>query len=230
MTTLQNNNEPQQNAHKRNIYKLLFWVMFIFALGELGYCLYEQNKSSMSLQQQQTQIVTNQRDSLQGMYDATLQRLDSITGKNLHYMKELNLTITPDTTKLTAEQKRFYRLIDSTRQVKDSINDVLAYMDGINLDSLSKDQVENYAVTVNVLAGIKIKMDFMIDESRLKLLSSDTTKLASVITKYDKKKEILSRLSKRLASVTKFIKTAIDVIAVGVKAGIIVDPAKAVSQ
>ena len=146
--------------------------------------------------------------------------------KEKHKVSDSLAKTEKDTPKMTSPQEeRYRRLVDSVQMVKDSINSVVAFMiDSIDLKVLAIDQRNVYAETFNTLARIKLHMDFILDNERLRLLKTESDKLASVIAKYDKKKEKLNNLSNRLKTLTSFIKITIDVLVLAASKGKIVAP------
>lgn len=123
----------------------------------------------------------------------------------------------------TAEELR--RLTDSVQTVKDSILSVVIFMnDSIDLRTLTRDQRNVQAETLNNLARINLHLDFRLDNARLQLLKTETASLETIIGKYDKAKEKLNALSNRLKKITGIIKTTIDVLGFAVSKGIIVPP------
>ena len=134
-----------------------------------------------------------------------------------------SVDITLDST--SSANAELHHLMDSVEMVKDSINTIVTFMnDSIDLRPLSQDQRNVYAQTFNSLARIKLHLDFKLDNARLKQLNIEGDKLQLVITKYDKKKEILNSLSNRLKGLASFIKGTIDVLVFAASKGIIVAP------
>lgn len=72
---------PKNNRAGKNI---LIGVLAVGLLGTWGYLLWDKNNSDKTINEQQTQItkVTDDKDELQRSFDASLARLDSVTGAN----------------------------------------------------------------------------------------------------------------------------------------------------
>jgi hypothetical protein len=77
-------NEPQPSQNKGNNKNLLIGLLVAGLLGTWGYLLWDKNKSTEKIQEQQTlsENYLSQRDSLKTMFDVAQLRLDSITGAN----------------------------------------------------------------------------------------------------------------------------------------------------
>jgi hypothetical protein len=225
MSTSKENLGRRDNANHNKKYKIYFLASLIINILLVAYILWTNNKAQFIPSGQMT--TTNEKNELQKNFDTAISRLDSVTGANEQLMRELGKPSAKDTTKLTPEEKRLIRLVDSTFMVKDSINKVIAFMnDSIELQSLSREQLNNYSHTINLLGIIKIKMDLTLDNLRIQYLKGDRTQLEAVISKYDTKKEKLGKLANRLKFLSNFLKITIDVLSAAASHGIIVTPSK----
>jgi hypothetical protein len=227
MIKLKGNNGSNHNGLWGISYQVLFWGVLGLFLISLGYNFLSSSKS-YSPQSSAVEIAVQQKDSVKEMYNESLSQLDSLVTVNVMLSRELGRVSIGDTTNIPENQKRLIRLIDSTTKVKDSINWVIAFMnDSIELTSLPKPQVDTYIRTMNLLGSIKIKLDVTLDLIRIQFLQSETVALSGIIEKFDKKRERLGRLAKRLSNLTGIIKTTLDVLSTAVSSGIIVSPASA---
>src|SRR6478736_7931433 len=75
---------PQSTPPKKDYKGLIIGLLAIGLLGTWGYLLWNNNKQEQVHQQDQSQIVkvTDEKSELQKNFDATLVRLDSISGSN----------------------------------------------------------------------------------------------------------------------------------------------------
>ncbi|MBS1566335.1 MAG: hypothetical protein JST39_18275, partial [Bacteroidetes bacterium] len=75
---------PQNQAPKKDFRGLIIGLLAIGLLGTWGYLLWNNNKNEQTIQTKDTQIakVTDEKSDLQRSFDASLARLDSITGDN----------------------------------------------------------------------------------------------------------------------------------------------------
>jgi DNA repair exonuclease SbcCD ATPase subunit len=75
---------PQSQPPKKDYKGLIIGLLAIGLLGTWGYLLWNNNKQEQVHQQDQSQIVkvTDEKSELQKNFDATLVRLDSISGSN----------------------------------------------------------------------------------------------------------------------------------------------------
>jgi hypothetical protein len=86
---MDNNNFPAaatglQPEQKKNNKNLIIGLLAALAVGLGGYHLYEKNKFSQALQQTENSVTTisNEKSEVQKSFDASLARLDSMTGVN----------------------------------------------------------------------------------------------------------------------------------------------------
>jgi len=75
---------PQNQPPKKDFRGLIIGLLAIGLLGTWGYLLWNNNKNEQTIQSKDTQIakVTDEKSDLQRSFDASLARLDSITGDN----------------------------------------------------------------------------------------------------------------------------------------------------
>lgn len=77
-------NQPQTLPRKNNYKNAVIGVLAAGVLGLGGYMVYDKNKASDTIQQQQSQIakVTDEKSDIQSSFDASLARLDSMATVN----------------------------------------------------------------------------------------------------------------------------------------------------
>ncbi len=77
-------NQPQTLPRKNNYKNAIIGVLAAGVLGLGGYMVYDKNKASDTIQQQQSQIakVTDEKSDIQSSFDASLARLDSMATVN----------------------------------------------------------------------------------------------------------------------------------------------------
>lgn len=77
-------NQSQASRNRKNYKNLVIGLMAAGLLGTWGYLLYDKNKAEKKINDQVAQItkVTDEKNDLQESFDASLSRLDSITGAN----------------------------------------------------------------------------------------------------------------------------------------------------
>jgi len=75
---------PQSTPPKNNSKNLIIGLLAVGILGTWGYFLFDKNRSDQKITQLQTQYVAvdSSKNELQKSYDASLSRLDSLTGFN----------------------------------------------------------------------------------------------------------------------------------------------------
>src|SRR5215216_5375017 len=75
---------PRRDPNRREYKGVIIGVLAVALLGTWGYLLYDKNKTSETIQTQQTQIekITDDKSEVQKNFDASLARLDSLTGYN----------------------------------------------------------------------------------------------------------------------------------------------------
>src|SRR5215211_4876550 len=77
-------NTPRKDPNRKEYKGAVIGILAVALLGTWGYLLYDKNKTSETIQTQQTQIekVTDDKSEVQKNFDASLARLDSLTGYN----------------------------------------------------------------------------------------------------------------------------------------------------
>ena len=75
---------PRKDPNRKEYKGAVIGILAVALLGTWGYLLYDKNKTSETIQAQQTQIekVTDDKSEIQRNFDASLARLDSLTGYN----------------------------------------------------------------------------------------------------------------------------------------------------
>jgi predicted nuclease with TOPRIM domain len=75
---------PRRDPNRKEYKGAVIGILAVALLGTWGYLLYDKNKTSETIQTQQTQIekVTDEKSEVQKNFDASLARLDSLTGYN----------------------------------------------------------------------------------------------------------------------------------------------------
>ena len=75
---------PQNTPPKKDFRGLIIGLLAVGLLGTWGYLLWNNNKNEQTIQTKETQIakVTDEKSELQRSFDASLARLDSVTGSN----------------------------------------------------------------------------------------------------------------------------------------------------
>ena len=107
---MNNSNEPRpitesQQSPRKNYKNVIIGVLAIALIGVAGYLIVDKNKSGQVIEQQQTQIaqVTDEKSEIQKNFDASLTRLDSMTGLNSdlsNKLEEKNNEITKTKTEI----------------------------------------------------------------------------------------------------------------------------------
>lgn len=97
-------NSPRRDPNRKEYKGAIIGVLAVALLGTWGYLLYDKNKTSETIQSQQTQIerVTDEKSEIQKNFDASLARLDSLTGYNNELEGKLNSS-SSEVSKLKAE-------------------------------------------------------------------------------------------------------------------------------
>lgn len=77
-------NTPRKDPNRKEYKGAVIGILAVALLGTWGYLLYDKNKTSETIQTQQTQIekITDDKSEIQKNFDASLARLDSLTGYN----------------------------------------------------------------------------------------------------------------------------------------------------
>jgi len=91
-STSTDSSSPRRDPNRREYKGAIIGVLAVALLGTWGYLLYDKNKTSETIQSQQTQIerVTDEKSEIQKNFDASLARLDSLTRYNNELEGKLN--------------------------------------------------------------------------------------------------------------------------------------------
>lgn len=75
---------PRKDPNRKEYKGAVIGILAVALLGTWGYLLYDKNKTSETIQTQQTQIekISDDKSEIQRNFDASLARLDSLTGHN----------------------------------------------------------------------------------------------------------------------------------------------------
>ncbi|HYF30160.1 MAG TPA: hypothetical protein VD993_03475 [Chitinophagaceae bacterium] len=95
---------PRKDPNRKEYKGAVIGILAVALLGTWGYLLYDKNKTSETIQTQQTQIekITDDKSEIQKNFDASLARLDSLTGYNNELEGKLG-TRNSEITKLKTE-------------------------------------------------------------------------------------------------------------------------------
>lgn len=117
---------PAKSNNNKNI---LIGILAAGLLGTWGYLLYDKNNSNEKLQVAQTQgnMYMSARDSVQGLYNETLSRLDSITGSNNNLQGQLSER-NSDITKLKNEINGILRKKNATQSELDHAKQLITQL------------------------------------------------------------------------------------------------------
>lgn len=138
---------PRKDPNRKEYKGAVIGILAVALLGTWGYLLYDKNKTSETIQTQQTQIekVTDDKSEIQRNFDASLARLDSLTG----YNNELEGKLTSSNTEIsklkneirgilnkrnatTAELKRAQTLISELNGKISGLEEEVARLTGEN--------------------------------------------------------------------------------------------------
>jgi len=128
---------PQNQPPKKDFRGLIIGLLAIGLLGTWGYLLWNNNKNEQTIQTKDTQIakVTDEKSDLQRSFDASLARLDSITGDN-NQLKTKLTDATNDISKKKAEIRAILNKRNATaaelsraKELIGQLNDKIAGME-----------------------------------------------------------------------------------------------------
>lgn len=138
---------PRKDPNRKEYKGAVIGILAVALLGTWGYLLYDKNKTSETIQTQQTQIekITDDKSEIQRNFDASLARLDSLTGYNnelegkltssnseISKLKNEIRTILNKRNATTAELKRAQTLINELNTKISGLEEEVARLTGEN--------------------------------------------------------------------------------------------------
>ena len=138
---------PRKDPNRKEYKGAVIGILAVALLGTWGYLLYDKNKTSETIQSQQTQIekITDDKSEIQRNFDASLARLDSLTGYNnelegkltssnseISKLKNEIRTILNKRNATTAELKRAQTLINELNTKISGLEEEVARLTGEN--------------------------------------------------------------------------------------------------
>jgi peptidoglycan hydrolase CwlO-like protein len=138
---------PRKDPNRKEYKGAVIGILAVALLGTWGYLLYDKNKTSETIQTQQTQIekITDDKSEIQRNFDASLARLDSLTGYNnelegkltssnseISKLKNEIRTILNKRNATTAELKRAQTLINDLNTKITGLEEEVARLTGEN--------------------------------------------------------------------------------------------------
>jgi peptidoglycan hydrolase CwlO-like protein len=197
MSTTNYPSASPQNQPPRKDYKgLIIGLLAIGLLGTWGYLLWNTNKQEQVHQQDQTQIakVTDDKSELQKNFDATLVRLDSISGSN----NNLQGKLTESTTEIGKLKSEIRSILNKKNATAAELNRAKALIATLNdkVANLEQDVArltqENQTLTTE-------KTVLTQDKERL---TQDLTTTTSAKVDLEKKVDVASTLNASNISIT----------------------------
>lgn len=172
----ENQPKPSQSATYKNI---AIGVLSAAILGLGAYTMFDKNKNTDTIQQQQSQIakVSDEKSDLQASFDASLARLDSMTTENTNLNNKLNSTVAENKSEIkrlkneirsilnnkkatTAELSRAKKLIEELNEKIAGLEADVARLTTEN-ESLNNDKVvltqEKEKLTQDLTATTEVK-------------------------------------------------------------------------
>jgi peptidoglycan hydrolase CwlO-like protein len=138
---------PRKDPNRKEYKGAVIGILAVALLGTWGYLLYDKNKTSETIQTQQTQIekITDDKSEIQKNFDASLARLDSLTGYNnelegkltssnseISKLKNEIRTILNKRNATTAELKRAQNLVNELNTKISGLEEEVARLTGEN--------------------------------------------------------------------------------------------------
>lgn len=187
---------PQNQPPKKDFRGLIIGLLAIGLLGTWGYLLWNNNKNEQTIQSKDTQIakVTDEKSDLQRSFDASLARLDSITGDN-NQLKTKLTDANSDIAKRKAEIRSILNKKNATaaelsraKELIGQLNDKIAGMEK---------QIEELTASNQQLTTEKTQLTA--DKEKL---TTDLTTTAAAKEVAEKKVDIASTLNASNITVT----------------------------
>src|SRR5215213_6035913 len=123
-------NTPRRDPNRKEYKGAVIGILAVALLGTWGYLLYDKNKTSETIQTQQTQIekITDDKSEVQKNFDASLARLDSLTG----YNNELEGKLSARTSEISKLKNEIRSILNNKKATAAELNRAKGLINELN--------------------------------------------------------------------------------------------------
>ncbi|MFT3935498.1 MAG: hypothetical protein QM726_17865 [Chitinophagaceae bacterium] len=187
---------PQSQAPKKDYRGLIIGLLAVGLLGTWGYLLWNNNKNEQSILSKDTQIakVTDEKSEIQRSFDASLARLDSVTGSNNQLQSKL-AEATTDISKKKAEIRSILSKKNATaaeltraKELIGQLNDKIAGLE--------------QKVTELTAQNTQLNTDLTTEKGKTTQLTADLQTTTTAKVEADKKVDIASTFNASNITIT----------------------------
>jgi phage shock protein A len=187
---------PQNQSPKKDYRGLIIGLLAVGLLGTWGYLLWNNNKNEQSIMVKDSQIarVTDEKSEIQRSFDASLARLDSVTGSNSQLQSKLT-EATNDIAKRKAEIRSILSKKNATaaelaraKELIGQLNDKIAGLE--------------QKVTELTAQNAQLNTDLTTEKGKTTQLTSDLQTTTAAKAESDKKVDIASTFNASNIAIT----------------------------
>lgn len=202
-TTNLEKSSVQTNKTRKDYRNAIIGALAVILVGVGGYLIVDKNKSTNTIQQQQTQIakVTDEKSDIQQSFDASLSRLDSVKSVNTNLQSQLSAS-TSEISKTKAEIRSILNKKNATaaelsraKQLIASLNDKITTMQA-EVARLTQD---NQTLTQEKTVLTEQKTTLTAEKEKL---NQDLTTTTVAKQELEKKVDVASTLNASNISIT----------------------------
>ncbi len=123
-------NTPRRDPNRKEYKGAVIGILAVALLGTWGYLLYDKNKTSETIQSQQTQIekISDDKSEVQKNFDASLARLDSLTG----YNNELEGKLSSRTSEISKLKNEIRSILNNKKATAAELNRAKGLINELN--------------------------------------------------------------------------------------------------
>lgn len=187
---------PQSQPPKKDYRGLIIGLLAIGLLGTWGYLLWNNNKNEQTIQTKDTQIakVTDEKSEIQRSFDASLARLDSVTGSN----NQLQSKLTEANTDIAKKKSEIRSILSKKNASAAELTRAKELIGQLNdkITGLEKQ------VTELTAQNSQLNTDLTSEKGKTTQLSADLTATTSKKEEAEKKVDIASTFNASNISIT----------------------------
>jgi cell division protein FtsB len=198
---MDNSNYPSTSSDTQhqptgNLKNLIMGVLAFGFLGSLGYAIYSNNSSTHTIQQQQTQIakVSDEKSDVQKNFDASLARLDSMSGTN----NALRSKLTASNKEIEKRKTEIRSILNKKNATAAELSKAKVLIDELNTN-ITNMQQQVAKLTQDNQALTQDKVVLTADKEKL---TSDLTTTTAVKEDLEKKVDVASTLNASNIAIT----------------------------